>query len=135
MADPSVLVLDLGHPGILVSRGQVDVNAADEDVFDGPLRSGTTPLEADGISHVLAVDAVVTATHMGGFLQWQSDLYPYGVKQASWRGGKGDLVADFAASCRKYGIRPGVYVSQRFNAYWQVEKLKVNFGKMCNSEL
>lgn len=73
--------------------------------------------------------AVLTATHMGGFLQWQSDLYPYGLKQAAWRGGKGDLVADFAASCRKYGVKPAVYVSQRFNAFWQVEKLKVNFGK------
>jgi alpha-L-fucosidase len=30
--------------------------------------------------------AIFTATHFNGFMQWQSDLYPYGVKQASWPG-------------------------------------------------
>ena len=33
--------------------------------------------------------AVFTATHFNGFMQWQSDLYPYGLKQTSWRGGQG----------------------------------------------
>jgi len=42
--------------------------------------------------------AIFTATHFGGFLQWQSDLYPYGVKQCPWRGGKGDIVAQFVES-------------------------------------
>jgi len=55
--------------------------------------------------------AVFTATHFNGFMQWQSDLYPYGVKQAAWRDGKGDVVADFVASCRKAGIKPGIYFS------------------------
>ena len=45
--------------------------------------------------------AIVTATHFNGFLQWQSDLYPYGLKQAAWRNGKGDIVRDFVESCLK----------------------------------
>lgn len=65
--------------------------------------------------------AVFVAKHCSGFLQWQSDLYPYGVKQAPWRNGKGDVVADFVESCRKAGIRPGLYASVTANAYLEVD--------------
>ena len=73
--------------------------------------------------------AVFTATHFNGFLQWQSDLYPYGVKQAAWRNGKGDLVADFVESCRKAGIKPGLYMSCFRNAWWKVDRYRVDYGK------
>jgi len=35
-------------------------------------------------------------------------LYPYGLKQAAWRNGKGDVVADFVESCRNADILPGI---------------------------
>jgi alpha-L-fucosidase len=73
--------------------------------------------------------AILTATHHQGFLQWQSDLYPFGVKQAPWRDGKGDLVADFVESCRKADIAPGIYLGIRFNAYRNVYGYKVNGGR------
>ena len=65
--------------------------------------------------------AVFVAKHCSGFLQWQSDLYPYGVRQSSWRGGRGDVVADFVESCRRYGIRPGLYASVSANGYLGVD--------------
>jgi len=73
--------------------------------------------------------AVFTATHFNGFMQWQSDLYPYGVKQAAWRGGRGDLVRDFVDSCRRADIKPGLYMSCFRNAYWKVDRYRVNYGK------
>ncbi len=73
--------------------------------------------------------AIFTATHFNGFMQWQSDLYPYGVKQAAWRGGRGDVVKDFVASCRRYGIKPGLYMSCFRNAYWKVDRYRVDYGK------
>jgi alpha-L-fucosidase len=73
--------------------------------------------------------AIFTATHFNGFMQWQSDLYPYGLKQASWRQGKGDVVADFVASCRKHRIEPGLYFSCHRNAYWQLWDYYVDWGK------
>ena len=73
--------------------------------------------------------AVFTATHFNGFMQWQSDLYPYGLKQARWRGGKGDVVGDFVTSCRKAGIKPGVYFSTHRNVYWTVWGHYVDWGK------
>jgi len=76
-----------------------------------------------------ATYAIFTATHFGGFMQWQSDLYPYGLKQAGWKSGKGDIVADFVKSCYKYNIRPGLYLSTHRNAYWHVDAHYVDWGK------
>ncbi len=73
--------------------------------------------------------AIFTATHFNGFLQWQSDLYPYGLKQTPWRGGKADVFGDFVKSCRRAGIAPGVYLSCHRNAYQKVWDYKVNWGK------
>jgi len=73
--------------------------------------------------------AIFTATHHQGFLQWQSDAYPFGLKQVAWRNGKGDSVKDFITSCHRYGIAPGLYIGIRFNAYWQVYNYKTNKGR------
>ena len=74
--------------------------------------------------------AVFVAKHCSGFCQWQTDIYPYGVKQSSWRNGKGDVVEDFVNSCHKYGIKPGLYASVTANAYLEVDNPGlVNRGK------
>lgn len=79
--------------------------------------------------------AIFVAKHGSGFLQWQSDLYPYGVKQSSWRGGKGDIVADFVASCHKHGIKPGLYATVSANSYVEVDNPGlVNQGKGGDDE-
>ncbi len=67
-----------------------------------------------------ATYTVFVAKWCTGHLQWQTDLYPYGVKQSSWRDGKGDVVRDYIESSRKYGIKPGIYASVTANAYWEV---------------
>jgi alpha-L-fucosidase len=73
--------------------------------------------------------AIFTATHFNGFLQWQSNAYPYGLKQAKWRNGKGDIVGDFVNACHKAGILPGIYLSTHRNAYWELWDYYVNWGK------
>ena len=73
--------------------------------------------------------AVFTATHFNGFLHWQSEAYPYGLKQAKWRNGKGDIVEDFIQSCHKAGIKPGIYLSTHRNAYWELWSYYVDWGK------
>ena len=51
------------------------------------------------------------AKHVGGFCWWQTQTTDYGVRQIPWRDGKGDVMADVAASCRKQGLKLGVYLS------------------------
>jgi len=73
--------------------------------------------------------AIFTATHFNGFLQWQSDVYDYGVKQTPWRGGKGDVVRDFVESCRRCGVKPGLYMSCFRNAWHGVDRYRVGYGE------
>lgn len=73
--------------------------------------------------------AVFTATHFNGFMQWQSDIYPYSLKQAAWRNGEGDLVEDFVASCDRFGVPAGLYLSTHRNAYWDVWNHYVEDGR------
>ena len=59
------------------------------------------------------------AKHTGGFCWWQTETTEYGVRQTPWRGGKGDVMKDLSESCRKAGLRLGVYLSpcdDRFGA-------------------
>lgn len=78
---------------------------------------------------------VFVAKHCSGFLQWQSDLYGYGLKQSPWRGGKGDVVGDFVASARRYGLKPGLYASVSANAWLEVDNPGlVNRGKGGDDE-
>jgi alpha-L-fucosidase len=72
--------------------------------------------------------AVFTAKHCAGFMQWQTDLYPYSVKLSSWQDGKGDTLKRFVESCHKFGIRPGVYVSATANAFWKAKVCRVRGG-------
>jgi alpha-L-fucosidase len=73
---------------------------------------------------------VLVAKHCSGFLCWQSDCYPYGVRQSRWRDGKGDVVRDYVESCRRARIQPGIYASVSANAWWEVNNPGlVNWGK------
>jgi alpha-L-fucosidase len=56
---------------------------------------------------------VFVAKHSGGFCMWQTDTTNYGIRNTPWRGGHGDVLADVSASCRKFGLKLGVYVSPR----------------------
>lgn len=88
--------------------------------------------------------AILTATHETGFALYQSDVNPYCMKALKWRDGKGDVVRDFVNSCRKYGVKPGIYIGIRWNSFLGVHdfmmpkdgtKFQANrqafYNKMC----
>lgn len=54
---------------------------------------------------------VFVAKHEGGFCWWQTDTTDFSIKHTPWRGGKGDVMADLAASCKARGLGLGVYLS------------------------
>ncbi len=69
--------------------------------------------------------AIFTVSHETGFFFHQSKATPYSMKALSWQDGKGDILRDFKASCKKYGILPGVYIGTRWNAYYGIHDFKV----------
>ncbi len=70
--------------------------------------------------------ALLTATHETGFALYQSEVNPYSMKALKFQDGKGDIVRDFVNSCRKYGIKPGIYLGIRWNSFLGVHDFKVN---------
>jgi alpha-L-fucosidase len=54
---------------------------------------------------------VFVAKHVGGFCWWQTNTTDYGVKETPWRNGKGDVMTNISRSCKKYGLKLGVYLS------------------------
>ena len=66
--------------------------------------------------------AVLVAKHGSGFSLWPTEAHDYSVKNSSWRDGKGDIVADFVASCKKYGIKPGIYANTNANGYLHTDR-------------
>jgi len=57
-----------------------------------------------------AKQILFVAKHTGGFCWWQTDTSEYSVKNTPFRGGKGDVLAELSESCRRYGLKLGVYV-------------------------
>ena len=53
---------------------------------------------------------VFVAKHQGGFCMWQTETTDYSIRNTPWQGGHGDVLSDISASCRKYGLKLGVYV-------------------------
>ncbi len=64
-----------------------------------------------------AKQILFVAKHTGGFCWWQTDTTDYGVKETPWLRGKGDVMRDLSASCRKAGLKLGVYLSPQDDRY------------------
>lgn len=63
--------------------------------------------------------AIFVAKHGTGFANWPSKANDYNVGHTPWRHGKDDIVADFIKSCKKYGIKPGIYYSVNSSTLYQ----------------
>ena len=57
-----------------------------------------------------AKEILFVAKHTGGFCWWQTETTDYSVKNIAWKDGKGDLVDEVAAACKRHGLKLGMYI-------------------------
>ncbi len=56
---------------------------------------------------------VFVAKHQEGFCWWPTKTTGYSLRNIPWRDGQGDLVGMISESCRKHGLKFGIYASPR----------------------
>ncbi len=54
---------------------------------------------------------IITAKHHDGFCLWSTRYTEHSVSSSNWQNGKGDILKELSRSCKKYGLRLGVYLS------------------------
>ena len=54
---------------------------------------------------------ILTVKHHDGFVLWQSRYTKHGIMSTDFQNGKGDILKSLSASCKKYGLKLGVYLS------------------------
>jgi len=57
-----------------------------------------------------AKEILLVSKHTGGFCWWQTETSDYSVKSIGWKDGKGDLVDEVAAACKRHGLKLGMYI-------------------------
>ncbi|HEX7574351.1 MAG TPA: alpha-L-fucosidase, partial [Bacteroidota bacterium] len=107
----------------------LDINVFDPETFDYARQETLPPLTLFNPSKLStdqwlasarnagAAYAVLVAKHGTGFCLWPTRSHGYHVGKTPWRNGAGDVIREFIASCRKYGIRPGLYYNTNLNTY------------------
>ena len=86
---------------------------------------------------------ILTAKHHDGFCLWPTKYTDYSVRNSPYKNGKGDIVGELAAACKKYGLKLGLYLSpwDRHRAFYstplyveyfyaQLEELLTQYGEV-----
>ena len=86
---------------------------------------------------------ILTAKHHDGFCLWPTKYTDYSVRNSAYKDGKGDIVGELTAACKKYGLKLGLYLSpwDRHQAFYstplyveyfyaQLEELLTQYGEI-----
>ena len=114
---------------------------------ESPSTFNPTNLDTDQWAEVIKNSGmkgiIITAKHHDGFALWPSNYTSHSVKNSTWKNGEGDLIKDLEKSCRKFGLKLGIYLSpwdrnhpdygtKKYISYFrnQLTELLTNYGEI-----
>jgi len=114
---------------------------------ESPSSFNPTSLDTDQWAEVIKNSGmkgiIITAKHHDGFALWPSNYTSHSVKNSPWKNGEGDLIKDLEKSCRKFGLKLGIYLSpwdrnhpdygtKKYISYFrnQLTELLTNYGEI-----
>ena len=114
---------------------------------ESPSTFNPTSLDTDQWAEVIKNSGmkgiIITAKHHDGFALWPSNYTSHSVKNSPWKNGEGDLIKDLEKSCRKFGLKLGIYLSpwdrnhpdygtKKYISYFrnQLTELLTNYGEI-----
>jgi len=71
---------------------------------------------------------ILTAKHHDGFCLWQSRYTKHGIMSSPFKNGEGVVMKDLSASCQKFGLKLGVYLSPA--ELYQIENPEGLYGNL-----
>ena len=71
---------------------------------------------------------ILTVKHHDGFVLWQSRYTKHGIMSTGFENGKGDILKSLSQSCKKYGLKLGVYLSPA--DLYQIENPEGLYGNL-----
>ena len=71
---------------------------------------------------------IITVKHHDGFCLWQTRYTKHGIMSTPFKNGQGDILKELAASCQKYGLKLGVYLSPA--DLYQIENVEGLYGNL-----
>jgi alpha-L-fucosidase len=109
------------HPGSIPSRAFTPSKLDTDQWLEAIADSGATY-------------AILTTKHCTGFCLWPTEASEYSIATTPYQNGSGDIVAEFVRSCRKYGIKPGLYYSAGTNAHHGVKNKNAKPGAQWTAD-
>jgi alpha-L-fucosidase len=73
---------------------------------------------------------IITVKHHDGFVLWQSRYTKHGVMSTPFKDGQGDILKELSESCKKYGLKLGVYLSPA--DLYQIEHPEGLYGNLSS---
>lgn len=71
---------------------------------------------------------ILTVKHHDGFVLWQSRYTKHGIMSSPFKEGKGDILKELSESCKKYGLKLGIYLSPA--DLYQIESKEGLYGNL-----
>ena len=73
---------------------------------------------------------VLVAQHMAGFSLWDTKAHNFSIAHTAYKGGGQDIVNDMVASCKRHGLKLGVFYSVHYNWFLGVDAYRVGHPRI-----